>query len=155
MEERDLASHPEWTALQGATGVVFRSTPPGTFRDWHTAPRRQSVSTPSRTAEIGLRDSTTHHPGPGDVNMAEDLTGHGHTIRVVGQVTRVTATSHMESSQRARIDRPVRPVRTKDRFLDHRPVRFNTCTEPARDRDQSDIGPFFLRAILTCQPWLT
>src|SRR6267142_6671480 len=49
----------------------------------------------------------------------------------------------MEPSQRARVDRPVRPVRTKDRFLDHRPVHFNTGTEPARDRDQSDIGPFF------------
>ena len=143
MEELDLASHPELTALQGATGVVFRSTPPGTFSDWHTAPRRQSVSTLSGAADIGRRDGTLHRLGPGDVTMAEDLTGHGHTTRVVSQVTRVTATIHMEPSQRARVDRPVRPVRTKDRFLDHRPVRLNTCTEPAIDRDQSDIGPFF------------
>jgi len=28
MEELDLASHPELTALHGAKGVVFRSTPP-------------------------------------------------------------------------------------------------------------------------------
>ena len=143
MEELDLASHPELTALQGATGVVFRSTPPGTFSDWHTAPRRQSVSTLSGAADIGRRDGTIHRLGPGDVTMAEDLTGHGHTTRVMSQVTRVTATIHMEPSQRARVDRPVRPVRTKDRFLDHRPVRLNTCTEPAIDRDQSDIGPFF------------
>ena len=34
--------------------------------------------------------------GPGDVHMAEDLTGHGHTTRVVGQVPRVTATIHVE-----------------------------------------------------------
>jgi hypothetical protein len=143
MEELDLASHPELTALQGATGVVFRSTPPGTFRDWHTAPRRQSVSTLSGAADIGRRDGTIHRLGPGDVTMAEDLTGHGHTTRVMSQVTWVTATIHMEPSQRARVDRPVRPVRTKDRFLDHRPVRLNTCTEPSIDRDQSDIGPFF------------
>jgi hypothetical protein len=96
MEELDLASHLELTALQDTTGVVFCSTPPGTSRDWHTAPRRQYVITLPRAAEIGLRDSTTHRPGPGDVNMAEDLTGHGHTIRVVGQVPRVTATIHME-----------------------------------------------------------
>jgi hypothetical protein len=153
MEERDLASHPELIALQGATGVLFRSTPPGTLSDWHTAPRRQSVITLVGAAEIGLRDSTTHRPGPGHVRMAEDLTGHGHTIRVVGQVPRVTATIHIKPSQRARIDRPVRPVRTKDRFLDHRLVRFNTCTETARDRDHRDIG-LFLRAILTYQPWL-
>ena len=74
MEELDLASHPELTALQGATGVVFRSTPPGTFRDWHTAPRRQSVITLAGAADIGRRDGTIHRLGPGDVNMAEDLT---------------------------------------------------------------------------------
>src|SRR5215510_10365875 len=89
MEELDLESHPELTALQGAKGVVFRSTLPGTFSDWHTAPRRQYVITLSGEAEIGLRDGTTHRLGPGDVNMAEDLTGHGHTPRV-------TATIHME-----------------------------------------------------------
>ena len=38
MEELDLASHPELTALHGAKGVVFRATPPGSFSDWHTAP---------------------------------------------------------------------------------------------------------------------
>lgn len=84
MEELDLASHPELTALQGATSAVFRSTPPGTFSDWHTAPRRQYVIILSRAAEIGLRDGTTHRLGPGDVNMTEDLTEHGYTTRVIG-----------------------------------------------------------------------
>ena len=153
MEELDLASHLELTPLQGVTGVVFCSTPPGTFRDWHTAPRRQYVISLSRAAEIGLRDSMTHRPRPRDVKIAEDLTGHGHTTRVVGQVPRVTATIHIEPSQRARIDSPVRPVRTMDRLLDHRPLRFNTCTETARDRDHRYMG-LFLRAILTCQPWV-
>jgi len=96
MEELDLASHPELTALQGAKGVAFRSTPPGTFSDWHTAPRRQYIITLSGEAEIGLGDGTIQRLGPGDVNMAEDLTGHGHTTRVVGQVPRVTATIHMD-----------------------------------------------------------
>ena len=72
MEELDLASHPALSALQGAKGVL------------------------SGEAEIGLGDGTIHRLGPGDVNMAEDLTGHGHTTRVVGQVPRVTATIHME-----------------------------------------------------------
>ena len=45
MEELDLASHPELSALHGAKGVVFRSTPPGSFSDWHTAPRRQYIIT--------------------------------------------------------------------------------------------------------------
>ena len=151
MEERDLASHPEWTALRGATGVVCCSTPPGTFRDWHAAPRRQYVITPSGAAEIGLRDGTTHGPGAGDVNMAEDLTGHSHTTRMVGQVPRPPSTWSRHSAHG--VDRPVRSVRPKDRFLDHRPVRLNTCTETAIDRDDRDLG-LFLTAILTCQPWL-
>ncbi len=96
MEELDLASHPELTALQSAKGVVFRAAPPGHFSDWHIAPRRQYVITLSGEAEIGLRDGSIHRLKAGDVNMAEDLTGHGHTTRVVGSVPRVTATIHME-----------------------------------------------------------
>ena len=42
------------------------------------------------------RDGTVHRLGPGDVNLAEDLTGHGHTTRVVGDVPRVTATIHLD-----------------------------------------------------------
>ena len=43
-----------------------------------------------------MADGTIHHLGPGDVNLAEDLTGHGHTTRVVGDVPRVTATVHLD-----------------------------------------------------------
>jgi len=50
----------------------------------------------SGEAEIGLGDGTTRRLGSGDVNMAEDLTGHGHTTQVVGQGPRVTATIHLE-----------------------------------------------------------
>ena len=96
IEELDLSSHPDLTALHGAKGVVFRSTAPGHFSDWHNAPRRQYIITLSGEAEIGLGDGTIHRLGPGDVNMAEDLTGHGHTTRVVGRVPRVTATIHLE-----------------------------------------------------------
>ena len=96
IEELDLASHPDLTALHGAKGVVFRWTAPGYFSDWHNASWRQYIITLSGEAEIGLGDGTIHRLGPGDVNMAEDLTGHGHTTRVVGQVPRVTATIHLE-----------------------------------------------------------
>src|SRR5919201_7025946 len=92
IEELDLASHPELTSLMATKGVVFRSTQPGYFSDWHTAPRRQYVITLAGEAEIGLRDGSIHRLGPGDVNLAEDLTGTGHTTRVVGNVARVTAT---------------------------------------------------------------
>ena len=44
IEELDLASHPELTSLMTTKGVVFRSTAPGHFSDWHTAPRGSSSS---------------------------------------------------------------------------------------------------------------
>ena len=96
IEEVDLASHPDWTKLHSAKGIVFRAVQPGFFSDWHVAPRRQYIITLSGEAEIGLADGTIHRLGPGDVNLAEDLTGRGHTTRVVGDVPRVTATVQLD-----------------------------------------------------------
>ena len=96
IEVIDPASHPAWTELQNAKGIVFRALPLGFFSDWHVAPRRQYLITLSGEAEIGLGDGTVHRLGPGDVNLAEDLTGRGHTTRVVGDVPRVVATIHLD-----------------------------------------------------------
>jgi hypothetical protein len=48
---------------------------------WHTAPRRQWCITLSGSVEIGLGDGTKKKFGPGDVFLAEDLTGQGHTAK--------------------------------------------------------------------------
>jgi len=95
IEALDLASHPELTTLQSAKGVVFRATQPGHFSDWHRAPRRQFVITLEGEVEIGLGDGSVHRFGAGYVTLAEDLTGKGHTTRVVGSRPRVTATIHL------------------------------------------------------------
>ena len=92
IEEIDPATRPDWTTVQNAKSIMFRSQPPDRFLDWHVAPRRQYIITLSGEAEIGLADGTVHRLGPGDVNLAEDLTGHGHTTRIVGDQPRVTAT---------------------------------------------------------------
>jgi hypothetical protein len=92
IEELDLAAHPELTTLQAAKGIVFRTTQPGHFSDWHNAPRRQFVITLVGEVEIGLGDGTVHRFGAGHVTLAEDLTGKGHTTRVVGNQARMTAT---------------------------------------------------------------
>ena len=92
LEELDLASHPELTSLQRTAGIVFRTAEPGRFSDWHNAPRRQYVINLAGEVEIGLGDGTVHRFGPGHVTLAEDLTGKGHTTRVVGNVPRVSAT---------------------------------------------------------------
>jgi len=92
IEELDPATHPELTTLQNAKGIVFRTTKPGYFSDWHNAPRRQFVITLTGEVEIGLGDGTKHRYGPGHVTLAEDLTGKGHTTRVVSGEPRLTAT---------------------------------------------------------------
>lgn len=95
IEELDLAAHPELTSLMATKGVVFNTAALGRFSDWHTAPRRQFVINLEGEVEIGLADGSVHRFGPGHVTLAEDLTGKGHTTRVVGNRPRVTATVHL------------------------------------------------------------
>jgi quercetin dioxygenase-like cupin family protein len=81
----------EGTALQGATGITFRLAPPGYILSWHCAPRRQYTITLSGAAEVEVGDGTVARVGPGDVLLAEDLTGQGHITRVVGTEPRFYA----------------------------------------------------------------
>jgi quercetin dioxygenase-like cupin family protein len=81
----------EGTPLQGATGITFRLAPPGYILSWHCAPRRQYTITLSGTAEVEVGDGTVARVGPGDVLLAEDLTGQGHITRVVGTEPRFYA----------------------------------------------------------------
>ena len=82
----------ETTVLQTASGVVFRRAPAGHVIDWHPAPRRQYVVTLSGQWEIECGDGSVRLFRPGDVMLAEDLTGHGHVARVVGNQPHVFMT---------------------------------------------------------------
>jgi len=84
-------AHGEGTAMQSAAGSAFRVAPPGYVLDWHCAPRRQYSISLSGTAEIEVGDGTVARLGPGDVLLAEDLTGQGHVTRVVGDQPRLYA----------------------------------------------------------------
>jgi quercetin dioxygenase-like cupin family protein len=89
---RDVeGAHGETTPLQAASGIAFRVAPPGYVLDWHCAPRRQYSISLSGTAEIEVGDGTIKRIEPGDVVLAEDLTGRGHVTRVVGAEPRVYA----------------------------------------------------------------
>lgn len=46
---------------------------------WHNAPRRQWCITLSGSVDIGVGAGTVRTFGPGDVFLAEDVTGQGHT----------------------------------------------------------------------------
>ena len=84
-------AHGEAAPTQAATGIAFRVSQPGYVLDWHCAPRRQySISLTGET-EIEVGDGTVARLGPGDVVLAEDLTGQGHVTRVVGDQPRFYA----------------------------------------------------------------
>ena len=73
------------------TGPVNLSRNPSPyFSDYHNAPRRQYVVNLSGTAEFEVADGTVKRLGPGDVLVAEDLTGHGHIARGVGDELRIS-----------------------------------------------------------------
>jgi quercetin dioxygenase-like cupin family protein len=82
---------PAEAALQAGANLMFRSFAADYFSDWHTAPRRQYIFILAGQMEIGIGDGTTRQFGPGDVVLADDLTGKGHTTRSVG-VPRTSAT---------------------------------------------------------------
>ncbi|HLF79139.1 MAG TPA: hypothetical protein VJB57_16790 [Dehalococcoidia bacterium] len=82
---------PEPRQLREAEGIFFSRNQPGYFSGWHTAPRRQYVIGIVGEMEIALADGTSMRFGPGDVLLAEDTTGRGHTTRVIGDGIRVSA----------------------------------------------------------------
>ena len=82
-------AHGDGTPMEAATGITIRRGAPGYFQDFHTAPRRQYTINLAGEIEIGTGDGTVMRCGPGTVLLAEDLTGEGHTTRVVSQEPRV------------------------------------------------------------------
>jgi hypothetical protein len=71
------------TAVEAVTGAQFAMRKDGSFSDFHNAPRRQYMIYLTASVEIGLGDGSSHVMGPGDVLLAEDTTGRGHSSRVV------------------------------------------------------------------------
>lgn len=62
-----------------ATSVKFQETAAGHEFSWHPAPTRQFVITLSGVLHFATRDGETFTLTPGDVLLAEDTTGSGHT----------------------------------------------------------------------------
>ncbi len=70
----------QFAKLQPAEGVIFRNVAPDQSSEWHNAPRRRLLITLSGSVEVSIGDGTVKTFGPGDVFLAEDFTGKGHTI---------------------------------------------------------------------------
>jgi hypothetical protein len=69
------------SAFLPATAVAFRENHDDQFIDFHVAPRRQFVINLAGVVELETGLGETHRLGPGDVLLADDLTGKGHISR--------------------------------------------------------------------------
>jgi quercetin dioxygenase-like cupin family protein len=67
-----------------AQSVSFRETLPGHELQWHDAPTHQLVLTLGGTLEFQTREEETFIIRPGDVLLAEDIRGSGHSWRIIG-----------------------------------------------------------------------
>jgi hypothetical protein len=74
----------------GEGAIRVNQGPATSFSDFHTAPRRQYVVIMSGAMEIEISDGTTRQLVPGDVLVAEDLTGKGHITRGIGADPRIS-----------------------------------------------------------------
>ena len=72
------------------SGIVIRRFDAKRSNPWHHAPGRYAVFTLSGAVDIEIGDGTVKRLGPGDILIAEDLTGQGHATREVGPDARVS-----------------------------------------------------------------
>ncbi len=61
------AGETETVALKPGGDMTFRSSPDGSFSDWHTGPRRQYVILHSSQIEIGIGEGTKQVLNPSDI----------------------------------------------------------------------------------------
>ena len=79
-----LGDKSERAELIPGSGIVIRRFEPTRSNPWHHAPGRAAVFTLSGAVDIEIGDGTVRRLGPGDILIAEDLTGQGHVTREVG-----------------------------------------------------------------------
>jgi quercetin dioxygenase-like cupin family protein len=89
-QDVDLAAFATLSAQVGTGPVRLNQGPAKSTMDFHNAPRRQYVVMMSGQMEIEIGDGSKRVFDPGDVLVAEDLTGQGHITRGIGEQPRVS-----------------------------------------------------------------
>jgi hypothetical protein len=82
----DLSDGPNGSGvelLSAVQGLLLCEVPSGWTSGYHTAPRRQLVLQLSGSGEIVCSDGTSRVVGPGDLLLADDVTGQGHRSREI------------------------------------------------------------------------
>lgn len=67
-----------------ATDVEIGDSLPGDFVDWHGVSTPRLLVVLSGELEVGLGDGSKHILRKGDIVLASDITGRGHTSRTIG-----------------------------------------------------------------------
>jgi hypothetical protein len=67
-----------------ADRLVLFSMPIGWFGDWHPSPRRQLYFNLSGRLAVEVADGEVRELAPGTIVLVEDISGTGHTTRVLG-----------------------------------------------------------------------
>ena len=80
----------ESAELIPGSGITIRRFETSRSNPWHHAPGRALVFTQTGAVDIEIGDGTVRRLGPGDILIAEDLIGQGHTTREVGPEPRVS-----------------------------------------------------------------
>lgn len=70
-----------------ATDVEIGDAKPGSFIDWHGVTTPRFLIVLSGQLEVGLGDGSKHILSKGDIVLAADTTGRGHTSRTIGTET--------------------------------------------------------------------
>jgi hypothetical protein len=65
--------------------IHFRESPVGSVYDWHTAPTTQYVICLAGTLEFQVHSGATFVLRPGEVLIAMDTTGSGHSWKLLGE----------------------------------------------------------------------
>ena len=73
-----------------ATGIFIRATEGEFELDWHNAPRRQLLIMLKGQSHVEVGDGTVRTLNPGDIMLAEDLSGRGHITRAVNAEPRMS-----------------------------------------------------------------
>jgi quercetin dioxygenase-like cupin family protein len=89
-QDLDLETFAKLSANVGEGPVRLNRGPAKSSLDFHNAPRRQYVVVMAGVMEIEISDGTKRQLVPGDVLVAEDLTGKGHITRGVGEDPRIS-----------------------------------------------------------------
>ena len=76
------------TALQSATGIIFRRTQAEHDRPWHPAPRRQYIINLDAGVELTASDGESRKIGKGEVILVEDTSGKGHLSKSINNEMR-------------------------------------------------------------------